>query len=285
MLKNAPLSPPLTLLCMGFGYTAQAIASLWQEQSLGQVFTTRRNPDSSDFTYTAGEPFPDDLIACLSQVTHILVSIPHHSSALIAQLIEHHRLLSQVRWLGYLSSTSVYGDHLGDWVDETTPPAPLSPQGQQRLGNETLWLDLAQRHAWPVHIFRCAGIYGPDRHILTQVLAGTAQRIDAPGHVFSRIHRDDLAITLVASMLAPNPGSVYNVADDCPASQREVVEFACKLANLPFPPLISLENAVLSDMGRSFYQGCKRVKNNKIKQELSLQLRYPSYREGLVALQ
>jgi nucleoside-diphosphate-sugar epimerase len=270
---------------MGFGYTAQAVASLWHKQSIGQVITTRRNSGSADFVYNVGEPFPDDLISLLPQVTHILVSIPHDSAPLISTLLDHHRFLGRLQWLGYLSSTSVYGDHLGDWVDETTPPAPLTPQGKQRLVNETLWLDLAQRHAWPVHIFRCAGIYGPDRHILTQVLAGTAQRIDAPGHVFSRIHRDDLAATLVASMLTPNPGSVYNVADDYPASQREVVEFACKLANLPFPPLISLENAVLSDMGRSFYQGCKRVKNHKIKQELSLQLRYPSYREGLMALQ
>jgi len=187
-------------------------------------------------------------------------------------------------WIGYLSTTGIYGDAGGAWVDETTSPAPLSGHSGLRLAAEQAWLDLGRAAGKAVHVFRLTGIYGPGRNALVNLARGTAQRIVKEGQVFNRIHVDDIAATLLASMRRPRAGAVYNVSDDEPAPPQDVVTYAAQLAGVVPPAEIPFESANLSPIGRSFYAENKRISNRLIKEELGVRLRYPTYREGLEAL-
>jgi nucleoside-diphosphate-sugar epimerase len=189
-----------------------------------------------------------------------------------------------LRWIGYLSTTGVYGDRAGGWVDEEAPLIPTGERGRRRVAAEARWLDLVRRHGSLVHIFRLAGIYGPGRNALDTVRAGRAQRIVKPGQIFSRIHVADIAQVLRASMAKPEPGAIYNVCDDDPAPPADVVAFACDLLGVPCPPPVPFDEAKLSQMALSFYADSKRVSNRRIKEELGVRLLYPSYRDGLAAL-
>jgi len=195
-------------------------------------------------------------------------------------------LLRRARWLGYLSTTGVYGDHDGGWVDEETPARPSLPRSIARLDAERAWQAVAREAGAALDIFRLPGIYGPGRSTLDQVRAGTARRIDKPGQVFSRIHVADIAGTVLAALGRPHEAGVYNVADDLPAPTSEVVAFACALLGKPVPPLIPWAEVEpsLSAMARSFYAESRRVRNDRIKRELGVTLRYPTYREGLTAI-
>jgi nucleoside-diphosphate-sugar epimerase len=186
------------------------------------------------------------------------------------------RLLRRARWLGYLSTTGVYGDHGGRWVDEDTPPVPGQPRSVERLATERAWQAMGLEAGAAVDIFRLPGIYGPGRSAIDQVKAGTARRIDKPGQVFSRIHVEDIAGTVLMAISQSHAGAVYNVADDLPASTGEVVAFACELLGKPA--------TTISAMARSFYAENRRVRNDRIKNELGVVLRYPTYREGLRAI-
>lgn len=222
----------------------------------------------------------------LHGVTHILVSIPPdddgdpvfrmHGNDII-------RLLPSLRWIGYLSSTNVYGDREGGWVDESSELRPTSKRGSRRARAEEQWLSLSRTHGLPVHIFRLAGIYGPGRSAIDSVRAGLARRIDKPGHAFSRVHVEDIALTLLASMTKPSPGAVYNVCDDVPAPSHELINLACELLDVSPPPLIPFEQADLAPMTRSFYCDNKRIRNDRIKRELGVVLRHPDYKSGLKA--
>ena len=215
-------------------------------------------------------------------VTHVLATVPPTAAG--DPVLEYASTL-RPRWLGYLSTTGVYGDRGGGWVDETTSPAPGLPRSRYRLQAEGAWQALGAKLGVPVHIFRLPAIYGPGRSAFDQVREGRAQRIDKPGQVFSRIHVEDLARTVVASMKrpAPLPGAIYNVCDDDPAPQADVIALACELMGRPAPPLVPYDEAAkhMSDMARSFYAENRRVRNDRIKGELGITLRYPSYREGL----
>jgi nucleoside-diphosphate-sugar epimerase len=187
-------------------------------------------------------------------------------------------------WLGYLSTTGVYGDCAGGWVDETAPLRPTGERGRRRVVAEQGWLGLWRDRGVPVHIFRLAGIYGPGRSAFDALRAGTAKRIDKSGQVFSRIHVKDVASVLIASIEKPRPGAVYNVCDDDPEPPEAVVAHAAKLVGIEPPPLIPLDRADLSPMARSFYDDNKRVCNRLIKTELGMRLRYPDFRAGLAAI-
>jgi nucleoside-diphosphate-sugar epimerase len=195
------------------------------------------------------------------------------------------RWLRAARWLGYLSTTGVYGDHAGGWVDESTPAQPGQPRSVERLAAERAWQSVGQDSGAAVDIFRLPGIYGPGRSAIDQVRAGTARRIDKPGQVFSRIHVADIADTVLAAM-SRSAGAIYNVADDLPAPSSEVIAYACELLELPPPPLVPWDEAAptMSAMARSFYAENRRVQNDRIKRELGVGLRYPTYREGLRAI-
>ncbi|MGQ0583562.1 MAG: SDR family oxidoreductase [Reyranella sp.] len=195
-------------------------------------------------------------------------------------------LLRQAKWLGYLSTTGVYGDHGGGWVDEDTPPTPGQPRSIERLATELAWQALARAAGVPLTIFRLPGIYGPGRSTLDQVKAGTARRIDKPGQFFSRIHVADIAGAVLKAMTAPHSGGVYNVADDLPAPNSDVVGLAFELLGKPVPPSIPWDEIAptMSPMARSFYGESRRVRNDRLKRDLGVVLRYPTYREGLKAI-
>lgn len=195
-------------------------------------------------------------------------------------------LLRQAKWLGYLSTTGVYGDHGGGWVDEDTPPKPGQPRSIERLATERAWQAMARDAGVPLTIFRLPGIYGPGRSPIDQVKAGTARRIDKPGQVFSRIHVADIAGAALKAMTAPHRGDIYNVVDDLPVSTGEVVAFACELLGRPVPPSIPWDEIAptMSPMARSFYAESRRVRNERMKRDLGVVLRYPTYREGLRAI-
>jgi len=260
------------LLCLGFGYTAQALARALLAEGW-RISATFRDPRKAP-TAIEATAFPPPADA---SVTHILCSIPPDANGDPAlPLLPAYKNL---RWAGYLSATSVYGDHAGAWVDEEAICAPTSARGHNRLKAEQQW----QAGTPAAHIFRLAGIYGPGRNALQDIRAHTAKRIDAPGVLFSRIHVADIVATLQASMRQPAPGRIYNVADDEPAASHEVVSYACTLLGVAPPPLVPLARAHLSPMAAEFYRDSKRIGNERIKSELGVSLRYPTYRDGLNA--
>ncbi|MCR4523292.1 MULTISPECIES: SDR family oxidoreductase [Bosea] len=189
-----------------------------------------------------------------------------------------------LRWIGYLSTIGVYGDQSGAWIDEATPPAPTNDRTRQRVDIEEAWLQLGRDSGKPVQIFRLSGIYGPGRNAITKLRAGTANRLIKPGQVFNRIHVDDIAGVLMASLVQPRQGAVYNVTDDEPGPPQDVITFAAGLTGLEPPPEIPFEQAKLSPMAASFYGESKRVSNALVKREFGYAFRYPTYREALRAL-
>jgi nucleoside-diphosphate-sugar epimerase len=278
------------LFCFGLGYTALALA---RQLAAGWAVTgTSRNPDRAAALRAAGyrtvrfdrdRPVPADH---LTAATHLLVSVPPDAEGdpVHATHGKDIAALPGLCWVGYLSTTGVYGDRGGGWVDETSPLVPSGERGRRRVAAEQGWLDLWRSHGVPVHIFRLAAIYGPGRSTFDALRDGIAKRIDKPGQVFSRIHVEDLAGVLMASIRQPRPGAVYNVCDDDPAPPEAVVAHAAALLGVPTPALIPLESAGLSPMARTFYDDNKRVSNRLIKTELGATLRYPSFRAGLAAI-
>lgn len=286
-------SPP-RLFCFGLGFSALALARRRLAAGWRVAGTTRTAEKAGRlaaegmeaFLFDSGRPL-DEPAAALAGTTHLLASVPPDGGAADPVLAAHGAAIAALpglRWLGYLSTTGVYGDRGGGWVDETSALRPSGARGRRRVEAEAAWLALHARHGLPVHLFRLAGIYGPGRSQLDSVAAGTARRIVKPGQVFSRIHVEDIAGVLEASMARPNPGAAYNVCDDEAADPAEVVAYAAELLGLPPPPAVAFEEAELSPMGRSFYADNKRVSNRRIKQELGVELRYPDYRSGLKAL-
>jgi nucleoside-diphosphate-sugar epimerase len=270
-------------LCLGLGYSARVLAGRLGDDGW-RVTGTSRDPQEPDCRcFNRDTPLPSSAFAGIS---HILVSIPPDGSGDPA--LDRHAddiaTLPGLAWLGYLSTTGVYGDRAGDWVDENSELRPSGPRGQRRVAAEAGWQGLWRRRGVSVHIFRLAAIYGPGRSPFDALRAGAARRIAKPGQVFSRIHVDDLAGVLAASIARPRPGAVYNVCDDEPAAPEAVVAHAASLLGLPTPPLMPFEAAGLSPMARSFYDDNKRVSNALIKKELGVRLRYPNYRAGLAAI-
>ncbi|MBW6506499.1 MAG: SDR family oxidoreductase [Rhodobacteraceae bacterium] len=277
-----------TLLCLGHGYSAQALARLLLPQGWRIIGTTRGRADS---LVSAGiEPvlWPATALGpALSKATHVLISIapgPDGDPVLAAEEGALAEAAPHLEWVGYLSTTGVYGDHSGGWVDEATPLTPRTERGRARVQAEAAWAKLADTVGLPLHIFRLAGIYGPGRGPFEKIRNGAARRIIKPGQVFSRIHVDDIAATLAASIARPNPGAVYNVCDDDPAPPEDVISHAAGLLGLPPPSAVPYDTADLPPMARSFYAESKRVRNDRIKTELGVRLAYPSYREGLAAV-
>ena len=275
-----------TLLSLGHGYSARALARLLIPQGWTIHGTTRSAEKAAEMEAEGTVPhlFPGDLSAPLEQATHLLISAgpDEHGDPMLRHLRDRIAAIApRLKWAGYLSTTGVYGDHGGDWVDETTPLPPPPRRGKWRVAAEAEWQAIP---GLPLHIFRLAGIYGPGRGPFAKVRAGTARRIVKPGQVFSRIHVDDIAQTLAASIARPDPGAVYNLCDDDPAPPEEVIAHAAHLLNRPLPPEEPFETAEMTPMARSFYAESKRVRNDRIKRDLDVRLIYPTYREGLAAL-
>jgi nucleoside-diphosphate-sugar epimerase len=281
----------MKLFCFGLGYTALALARMLAAEGW-RIAGTTRDPDKQArleqegievWHFARGRPL-EQVERVLSGTTHLLTSIAPDEQG--DPVLGHHArdLLrcTSIVWAGYLGTTGVYGDRGGDWASEADPVAPTMPRTRRRARAEAHWL----ASGLPVHLFRLAGIYGPGpgRSALAALRAGTARRVVKPGQVFCRIHLDDIVQVLRASMARPNPGAIYNLADDEPAPPQDVVAYACDLLGVPAPPEIPFEAAELSPMARSFYSDSRRICNARIKEELGVSLRYPSYREGLRAL-
>tara|TARA_R110002095_G_scaffold197169_1_gene176160 strand:- start:279 stop:1130 length:852 start_codon:yes stop_codon:yes gene_type:complete len=275
MSLNNPTSnlKDINLFCFGLGYTAGHLTTL-----LPSVKGTSKTGHHDTFAFT-------DAVAvqkALQQATHVLISIPPVDSKdiVLTSFLKNLNKLPNLKWVGYLSATSVYGDHQGGWVDETSRCHPSTSRGVERLNIESEWL----ASALPLHIFRLSGIYGKGRSVFNRLQSKSIKRIDKPGHLFSRIHVEDIGQLLKASMFMPTPGEIFNVADDLPAESRDLIEYACRLLKIPAPPLIPFEKADLSVMAKEFYQDNKKVANKKIKDYFDIDLTYPTYKEGLLSI-
>ena len=279
-----------TLLSLGHGYSAQALARLLLPQGWRIIGTTRSPAKAEALRATGIEPliWPGTPLApALAEATHLLTSITPGEDG--DPVLAGHRgeiaaAAPHIAWAGYLSTTGVYGDHAGGWVDEDCVLAPATARGKARVLAEGEWQALAAASGLPLHIFRLAGIYGPGRGPFAKVRDGSARRIIKPGQVFSRIHVDDIAQVLAASIARPAPGTAYNVCDDDPAPPEDVIAHAATLLGLPLPPALRYDEAEMTAMARSFYAESKRVRNDRIKRDLGVRLLYPGYREGLAAL-
>ncbi|MEM8579377.1 MAG: SDR family oxidoreductase [Pseudomonadota bacterium] len=273
-----------TLLSLGHGFSSVALAARLVPQGWRVIGTTRSAEKMDAIRGTGVEPvlWPGtDLEPLLDAADHLLVSAaPGEGGDPFLAAAGAEIAAARFDWVGYLSTVGVYGDHAGGWVDEDTPTTPSTARGQARVDAEAAWCALGL----PVHVFRLAGIYGPGRGPFAKVRAGTARRIVKPGQVFSRIHVDDIAAVLEASINAPAPGTIYNVCDNEAAPPQDVIAYAAELLGVPVPPAIPIEEAEMTPMARSFYAESKRVRNDRITETLGVQLRHPTYREGLRAL-
>ena len=278
------------LFIFGVGYCGLEIAKLARAAGWSVAGTCRTSEKADELKGLGFEAHLFDGTAplpatALGKATHVLSTIAPGTTGDPA-LKTSARVLRDARWLGYLSTTGVYGDHGGGWVDEETPARPAQPRSIERLAAERAWQAMGMEVGSAVDIFRLPGIYGPGRSAIDQVKAGTARRIDKPGQVFSRIHVADVAGTVLLALGHARAGAIYNVADDLPAPTGEVVAFACELLGKPVPPAIAWDEVAptMSAMARSFYAENRRVRNDKIKNELGVALRYPTYKEGLRAI-
>jgi dTDP-4-dehydrorhamnose reductase len=278
------------LFCFGFGYSARAFTCSLARKDWRVTGTATSAEGASEIAALGHEALVFDgtgpgtgVREALSQATHILVSIPPGPTGDVVLALHGSDIAAarDVAWIGYLSTVGVYGDHQGAWVDETAPARPLSNRSRLRAEAEQAWLEFGSRSGQRVQIFRLAGIYGPGRSALESLRAGTARSIIKPGQVFNRIHVEDIAVVLAAAIAGRGAHSIYNVADDEPAPPQDVMDFAARLLGLPPPPAIPVELAELSPLAASFYAENKRVCNARIKHDLGITLRFPTYREGL----
>lgn len=280
----------MEMLVFGHGYSAGYLTPLLTAAGWRVTGTTRE--DISRVAAAGAVPlrWPGqeyEVRAALARADAVLVSAaPTESGDPVLAAFAEDLARAKLHWLGYLSTTGVYGDRQGGWVDEESELDGSGPRGQARVRAEAAWQALAQAHGLPLHIFRLAGIYGPGRGPFAKLRAGTARRIVKPGQVFSRIHVEDIAQVLKASIDNPRPGGIYNLCDDDPAPPQDVLEHAAHLLGLPVPPAVPFEEAApkMSSMARSFYADSKRVRNDRLKNELGVTLLYPDYRCGLAAV-
>lgn len=280
------------LFCFGLGYSAARIARLLADEGW-HVTGTARTPDGAatiasqgyDAVLFDGTAPGVGVSDALTRATHVLVSVPPGPDD---PVLRHHeadlRNATSLSWIGYLSTVGVYGDRQGGWVDETALTDATSLRGRERIAAETAWLALGSALDVPTQIFRLAGIYGPGRSAIDRLREGTAHRIVKPGQVFNRIHVDDIARTVRAAMTQPVTSRIFNVTDDEPAPPQDVVAYAADLLGVPPPPEVAFDDADLSPMARSFYADNKRVSNARLRQELGVALKFPTYREGLRAI-
>jgi nucleoside-diphosphate-sugar epimerase len=276
-----------TLLSLGHGFSARALAALLVPQGWRIIGTTRSADKMDEIAATGVEPMlwpGSDVAALLREAPYLLVSAgpsPEGDPVLNALGNDIAAIAPRLKWVGYLSTTGVYGDHQGGWVDEQTPLTPATQRGLARVAAENRWQAI---EGLPLHVFRLAGIYGPGRGPFAKVRKGTARLIIKKGQVFSRIHVEDIAQALELSMARPDPGAVYNLCDDDPAPPQDVIGHAAELLGQPLPEAVDFETADMTPMARSFYAESKKVRNDHAKRTLGWVPKFPNYRSGLAAM-
>jgi nucleoside-diphosphate-sugar epimerase len=285
------------LVCFGLGYSAEHFVATFGDGYAPIVGTVRGAERAAVlnarfagrlrvFAFDGVFPTPD-VTDAIGEADLALVSIPQTETGdpVLAVFGEALARARHLRSIVYLSTVGVYGDHAGGWVDEETPPRPDMARSRERLAAEQAWQKFGAQHGVAVAILRLAGIYGPGRNALTQIARGEARRIVKPGQVFNRIHVADIAQAIDAAFTQRATG-IFNVADDEPAPPGEPLVFAAQLLGRDPPPELSFEEAApaMSPMALSFWQDCRRVRNDKLKRELGVTLLYPTYRKGLRAL-
>ena len=280
----------INILCFGFGQVAKNfINKLSFEKYNINLSTTSRSKSSKEnfkgINYNSylfnSEKFDQNLLVKLKEVDHILVSIPpENQEDLVVKNFSKILESSKVKWITYLSATSVYGDHKGEWVNENSETKPTSLNGIARLNAENSWLSLQRSKDLSVQIFRLSGIYSNEKNILVRLKSGTAKLINKNNHSFSRIHVEDIANILFKSLSKFKSGEIYNLADDQPSSSEEIALHGVKLLNIKNPEKIEI-NEVESEMLKTFYKDSKKVSNKKIKKYFSYNFKFPTYIEGL----
>jgi nucleoside-diphosphate-sugar epimerase len=285
------------LLCFGLGYSAEHFVGMFGDGFEHIVGTVRGAERAAVLNaHLAGRLkalvfdgsfATPELKHAIAESDLALISVPPHEAGdpVLAAFAQDFAHAGHLRSIVYLSTVGVYGDHGGEWIDETTPPRPNSARSLARLAAERAWQELGARRNIPVSILRLAGIYGPGQNALAQIAHGKARRIVKPGQVFNRIHVDDIAQAIDAAFARRSAG-IFNVADDQPSPPGDPIVFAAQLLAVEPPPEIPYAGAApsMSPIGLSFWQECRRVRNDKLKRELGVSLRYPTYREGLTAL-
>jgi nucleoside-diphosphate-sugar epimerase len=282
-----------TLVCLGLGYCAQHYLAEFGSR-FSRVVGTSRSSDSHKATNPGakmlafdGAAASQDLRSAIADATHLLISAAPGDAGdpVLAALGEHIAAAPSLQAIAYLSSLGVYGDHEGAWIDETTATIPAHTRGASRVDAELAWQALGRQRGTPVAILRLAGIYGPGQNAFARLKAGRAHRIAKPGHVFNRVHVADIAQAIDAAFTR-NADGIFNVTDDLPAPPGDQITFAAALLGIEPPRELSWAEAeaTLSPFILSFYSGCARVRNDKLKHALGVALRYPTYREGLAAL-
>ncbi len=285
------------LICLGLGYSAEHYVAAFG-QKFDRIVGTMRSKERAAVlnAYNGGKlralvfdgkSASDELQQAIIAADAALISIPQDAKGdpVLRACGDAFAQAQHLRSIVYLSTVGVYGDRGGDWVDEETPPGPESARGRERLAAEQAWQDLGARRGIAVAILRLAGIYGPGRNALTQIGRGGARRIVKPGQIFNRIHVADIAQVIDAAFTRAASG-IFNVADDEPSPPGDPLVFAAQLLGIAPPAEVPFADAApsMSPLGLSFWQECRRVKNDKLKRELGVALRYPTYREGLRAL-
>jgi nucleoside-diphosphate-sugar epimerase len=285
------------LLCFGLGYSAEHFVGLYGD-GFARIVATVRGAERAAWLNTRlagrlkalvfdGHSASPELVHAIGEADAALISIPQDETGdpVLRACGDAFERAPRLRAVVYLSTVGVYGDRHGDWVDENATPLPTSERSRKRLAAEQVWQDFGRRRGVPVAILRLAGIYGPGRNALTQVARGDARRVVKPDQVFNRIHVDDIAQAIDAA-LARKASGIFNVADDEPSPPGDPLAFAAQLLGAPPPPEISYDDAApnMSPLAQSFWQECRRINNDKLKRQLGVTLRYPTYREGLRAL-
>ena len=281
----------IKVFCFGFGQVAECFVNklIKEKKDLDLAVTSRDETHQIEYNnlkitsfFFKDDNFDSSLKPKLEDANYILVSIPPiDGKDIVANYLDNNfKNLKNCKWITYLSATSVYGDHNGNWVNEESVTKPTSQSGINRLKAENTWINLSNKINFPVQIFRLAGIYSNEFNILKRLKIGKVQIVDKKNHFFSRIHVEDIANILFKSLNNFKNNEIYNISDDQPASQSEVASFGAKLLNLQQPNQVKLEE-VESEMLQNFYKDSKKVDNKKMKNFFNYNLKYPTYKEGL----
>ena len=280
----------INIFCFGFGQVAKNFIKKLSTENYKLNLSVTSRSESSKKTSNGIEynnylfddkKFDRDLLIKLNQATHILISIPPiNKEDIVLKNFSKFIKSSKVKWITYLSSTSVYGDHKGEWVNENSETNPLSDKGLARLEAENSWISFAKNNELPIQIFRLSGIYSNEKNTLSRLKSGEVNIINKTDHYFSRIHVDDIANFLFASIFKFKSGEIYNLADDKPSSSEEIILYAAKLLGIKNVKKIEVDE-IKSEMLKNFYKESKKVSNKKIKNYFNYKLKFPSYIEGL----